>query len=114
VSQANNAYIFPGVGLGVVAGGLPRISDPMFLAAAEALAGAVLPAELDRGAVYPGIDRLREVALLVAQAIVSQARREFPGIASPKELSAAIREQLYRPIYPSLSGRVVGQLEDEG
>jgi malate dehydrogenase (oxaloacetate-decarboxylating)(NADP+) len=102
VSQANNAYIFPGVGLGVVAAGLPQVSDPMFLAAAEALAGAVLPAELDRGAVYPGIDRLREVSLLVAQAIVGEARLEFPDVPSPEELSAAIRNQLYHPSYPSL------------
>ena len=103
VGQANNAYIFPGVGLGVVAAGLPRISDPMFLAAAEALAGAVLPAEMEQGAVYPGIDRLREVAVLVAKAVVAQARREFQGIASAEELSAAIGEQLYQPSYPSLS-----------
>jgi malate dehydrogenase (oxaloacetate-decarboxylating)(NADP+) len=114
VSQANNAYIFPGVGLGVVAAGLPRISDPMFLAAAEALAGAVLPAELERGAVYPGIDRLREVALLVAQAIVSEARQEFDAVPAPEELSAAIEEQHYQPSYPSLSDRVAGLLEDQG
>ena len=113
VGQANNAYIFPGVGLGVVAARLPRIGDPMFLAAAEALAGAMLPAELARGAVYPGIERLREVALLVAQAVVSEGRREFPGIVSPEELSAAIREQLYQPSYPSLPGGSPGQLEEE-
>jgi malate dehydrogenase (oxaloacetate-decarboxylating)(NADP+) len=114
VSQANNAYVFPGVGLGVVAAGLPRISDPMFLAAAEALAGAVLPAELDRGAVYPGIGRLREVAVLVAKAIVSEARREFEDVPAPEALSAAIGEQHYQPSYPSLPGRVAGLLEDEG
>ena len=42
VGQANNAYIFPGVGLGVVAARLPRLNDSMFLAAAEALAGLPL------------------------------------------------------------------------
>ena len=75
IGQANNAYIFPGVGLGVVAARLPRITDAMFLAAAEALAQAVLPVELDRGTIYPGIDRLREVSVLVAEAVVGAARR---------------------------------------
>jgi malate dehydrogenase (oxaloacetate-decarboxylating)(NADP+) len=97
IGQANNAYIFPGVGLGVVAAQLPRTTDAMFLAAAEALAQAVLPAELDRGTIYPGIDRLREVAVLVAQAVVGAARRELRGAMSPEELSAAMREQLYQP-----------------
>jgi malate dehydrogenase (oxaloacetate-decarboxylating)(NADP+) len=114
IGQANNAYIFPGVGLGVVAAGLPRISDAMFLAGAEALAGAVLPAELERGAVYPAIDRLREVAVLVAKAVVRAARRERPGVMAPEELSRAIEEQLYQPSYPSLSPGDTGLLgEDE-
>ncbi len=103
VGQANNAYIFPGVGLGVVAARLPRISDPMFLAAAEALAGAVLPAELDRGAVYPGIDRLREVALLRGAGGRERGQAGVSGGRLAEELSAAIREQLYQPSYPSLS-----------
>jgi malate dehydrogenase (oxaloacetate-decarboxylating)(NADP+) len=114
IGQANNAYIFPGVGLGVVAAGLPRISDAMFLAAAEALAGAVLPAELDRGAVYPGIDRLREVAVLVATAVVSAARRELPGVMAPEVFAQAIEEQLYQPSYPSLSPGDAGLLNEDG
>jgi malic enzyme len=86
----------------------------MFLAAAEALAAAVLPAELDRGAVYPAINRLREVAVLVAEAVVTEATREFRGVPSAEELSAAIREQLYQPSYPSLSPGGPGLLaEDE-
>jgi malate dehydrogenase (oxaloacetate-decarboxylating)(NADP+) len=114
IGQANNAYIFPGVGLSVVAAGLPRISDAMFLAAAEALAGAVLPAELDRGAVYPGIDRLREVAVLVAKAVVSAARRELQGVMAPEVFAQAIEEQLYQPSYPSLSPRDGGLLDEDG
>jgi malate dehydrogenase (oxaloacetate-decarboxylating)(NADP+) len=114
IGQANNAYIFPGVGLGVVAAGLPRISDAMFLAAAEALAGAVLPAELDRGAVYPGIDRLREVAVLVATAVVSAARRELPGVMAPEVFAQAIEAQLYQPSYPSLSPGDAGLLNEDG
>lgn len=110
VGQANNAYIFPGVGLGVVAAGLPRISDAMFLAAAEALAGCVLPAELDRGSIYPAIDRLREVAVIVAEAVVGAARGELQDVMSAQELSQAIREQLYQPSYPSLAADDAGLL----
>jgi malate dehydrogenase (oxaloacetate-decarboxylating)(NADP+) len=113
IGQANNASIFPGVGLGVVAARLPRISDTMFLAAAEALARAVLPAELNRGTIYPGIDRLREVAVLVAEAVVGAARQELPGIMSGKELSEAVREQLYQPSYPSLHSGEAGLLGED-
>src|SRR3954454_13089761 len=90
-----------GAALVLVFARLPRTSDAMFLAAAEALAQAVLPAELDRSTIYPGIDRLREVAVLVAQAVVGAARRELRGVMSPEELLAAMREQLYQPSYPS-------------
>jgi malate dehydrogenase (oxaloacetate-decarboxylating)(NADP+) len=101
VGQANNAYIFPGVGLGAVAGRLPRITDGMFLAAAEALAGAVGPAELGQGAVYPGIARLREVAVLVAHAVVGAGRAEGLTGISEAALEEAIRGTVYQPAYPA-------------
>ena len=40
--------------------------------------------------------------MLVAEAVVGEARRELRGVMSPEELSAAMREQLYQPSYPSL------------
>jgi malate dehydrogenase (oxaloacetate-decarboxylating)(NADP+) len=103
IGQANNAYIFPGVGLGVLVGGLRRVTDGMFLAAADALAGMLTPAELADGAVYPGITRLREVSVVVAEAV---ALAGLPAGTGPtlEELAAAIRMAEYRPRYPSRLG----------
>jgi malate dehydrogenase (oxaloacetate-decarboxylating)(NADP+) len=105
VGQANNAYIFPGIGLGAVAGRLPHITDRMLLGAAEALAGAVSPGELGQGAVYPGIARLREVAVLIAHAVVEAGRAEELTQISEAALDEAIRATVYQPAYPA---RAVG------
>ena len=53
IGQGNNSFIFPGVGLGLWAGRVRRVTDAMFLDAARALADLVTPADLDQGAVYP-------------------------------------------------------------
>ncbi len=102
VAQANNAYVFPGVGLGVVTCGLRRVTDSMFLAAADMLAEAVAPAELEGGAVYPAIARLREVSLLVAEAVARVGFGE--GLASgpaQADLREHLRSAVYEPAYPS-------------
>jgi malate dehydrogenase (oxaloacetate-decarboxylating)(NADP+) len=100
VAQANNAYVFPGVGLGVMVGGLRRVTDEMFLAAADALAGLLTPAELASGAVYPGITRLREVSVVVAEAVVRAGMPAGPAATPGAELAASIRAALYQPKYP--------------
>jgi malate dehydrogenase (oxaloacetate-decarboxylating)(NADP+) len=100
VGQANNAYVFPGVGLGAVAGRLPRVTDGMFLAAAEALAEATTPAELGQGTVYPAITRLREVALRIAHAVVRAARAEGLTGMAEADLEQSIRDTVYQPAYP--------------
>jgi hypothetical protein len=64
--------------------------------------------------VYPGIDRLREVAVLVATAVVSAARRELPGVMAPEVFAQAIEAQLYQPSYPSLSPGDAGLLNEDG
>jgi len=102
VAQANNAYVFPGVGLGVVTCGIRRVTDAMFLAAADTLAAAATPAELDGGAVYPAISRLREVSLLVAEAVARVGFRE--GLSpepEPANLRARLRSAVYEPAYPA-------------
>jgi malic enzyme len=70
IGQGNNAYIFPGIGLGATAGGLRRITDGMFLAAAKALAAQVTEVDLAAGAVYPEVRRIRECSLAVACAAI--------------------------------------------
>lgn len=67
--QANNSYIFPGVGLGLLVSGAKRVTDEMFFAAARALAGQVSDADLAQGRIFPAAARMREVAAAVAAAV---------------------------------------------
>ena len=76
---ANNAFIFPGVALGSLASGASRVTDGMFLAAARALAAYVSAESLDRGAVYPPTEAIRDAAAVVGAAVAAQAEAE--GVA---------------------------------
>ena len=76
---ANNAFIFPGVALGSLASGASRVTDGMFLAAARALAAYVSAESLDRGAVYPPTEAIRDAAVVVGAAVAAQAEAE--GVA---------------------------------
>jgi malate dehydrogenase (oxaloacetate-decarboxylating)(NADP+) len=105
VAQANNAYIFPGLGLAVVACHFQRVTDSMFLAAAEALAATTTPAELSQGLVYPEISRIREVSLAVAEAVARIGYGEALAAApEPRHLREYLRSALYDPIYPAYAG----------
>jgi malate dehydrogenase (oxaloacetate-decarboxylating)(NADP+) len=98
--QGNNAYIFPGVGLGVIACGARRVSDGMFLRAARALADEVTESDLAHGSLYPPLARIREVSLAIATAVADQAYAE--GVASvekPACLRTYIEGMLYDPRY---------------
>ena len=99
--QGNNAYIFPGLGLGAIASGAERITDEMFLAAAEAVAGMVDQDRLDRGGLFPALDRIRSVSAAIAVAVVDVA--VSAGVAAPSVQSSAdrVRAATYDPGYPS-------------
>ncbi|KAH8306429.1 hypothetical protein KR018_011232, partial [Drosophila ironensis] len=64
--QGNNAYIFPGVGLGVICTGTHHIPDEMFLIAAQELANFVEPADIERGSLYPPLSSIRDVSMNIA------------------------------------------------
>ncbi len=100
VDQPNNAYIFPGVGLGVLAVKARRVSDDMFAAAAKALAG-VSPALRDPDAnLLPPVHDLRSVAVTVAAAVARQARVE--GLCEPfddRALDGLIAQKMWDPVY---------------
>ncbi|MCX2982582.1 NAD-dependent malic enzyme [Halieaceae bacterium IMCC14734] len=99
--QGNNAYIFPGVGLGVLASGSTRVTDTMFLAAANCLADQVTAEDLQLGRVYPPLSNITEVSALIAAAVAEVAWEE--GVASvvrPDNPLAAIKAMMYQPVYP--------------
>ena len=70
VGQANNSFIFPGVGLGSIVAGAPVIHDAEFLVAARTLAALVAPERLASGALYPPVSDLRSVSRAIAVAVV--------------------------------------------
>jgi malate dehydrogenase (oxaloacetate-decarboxylating)(NADP+) len=99
--QGNNAYIFPGVGLGAVASDTRRVTDEMFLAAAKVLAAQVTDEDLALGRIYPGLSRIREVSALIAAEVAAIAyRRGLAGHEAPTDILAEVRQQMFQPIYP--------------
>jgi len=98
--QANNSFVFPGVGLGVLASGAARVTDGMFAAAARALADQAGAEDLAAGRIFPPAARMREVAAAVAAAVARTAYAE--GLATrarPADLAAHVRAGMYRAEY---------------
>ena len=99
--QGNNSYIFPGVGLGAIACGARRVTDEMFLAAANTLASQVTPADLDRGSLFPPLSNTREVSARIAVAVAEVAyQRGFASKSRPEEMLSLIQAHVYDPHYP--------------
>jgi malate dehydrogenase (oxaloacetate-decarboxylating) len=102
IDQTNNSYIFPGMGLGILAAGARRVSDAMFMVAGKAVAGMSPAATDNRGRLLPPISRLREVSIAVAKAVARQAQAD--GLAEPcdgslldKRIEDCVWEPRYRP-----------------
>jgi malate dehydrogenase (oxaloacetate-decarboxylating) len=104
IGQGNNALVFPGVGLGVLVAEAREVTDPMFAAAAEALAGEVTATELAEGALYPSMSRLRQVTVKVAEAVVREARDRGVGRSfTEDEVTEAVASAMWEPLYPGLA-----------
>jgi malic enzyme len=101
VGQANNAFIFPGVGLGALLSGTDKISDSLFNAAGRALAKSVTDEELGSGLLYPTISRLYEVSLQVARAVIKcAAETELIAPISDSQIEELLAAQVWEPVYP--------------
>lgn len=102
IDQTNNSYIFPGVGLGIIASGARRVSDAMFMAAARALA-ALSPTTSDKtGRLLPPVADLRRVSAHVAAAVARQAQADgvAPGgdeAAMARKIQAHVWTPAYQP-----------------
>ena len=98
--QGNNSYIFPGVGLGVIASGARLVTDEMFMAAAHTLAHSVTEADIAQGSLYPALPRIREVSAQIAAAVADVAyQRGLANGPPPNDLIGFVQSQMYDPHY---------------
>ncbi|KAK9273740.1 hypothetical protein L1049_018550 [Liquidambar formosana] len=114
VNQANNMYLFPGIGLGTLLSGAHLISDGMLQAAAECLASYMTDDEIQKGILYPSIDSIREitaeVGAAVVRAAVAEELAEGHGDVGPRELMHMskeetleyVRQNMWFPVYSPL------------
>jgi malate dehydrogenase (oxaloacetate-decarboxylating) len=100
VDQTNNAYVYPGIGLGAIAARVRHISDRMFLAAARVMA-ELSPTRRDRNAnLLPPLVELRKISFHVAVAVARCAHDEglTKGLAED-EIEAAVAAKMWEPVY---------------
>jgi malic enzyme len=101
IGQANNVFIFPGVGLGAIVAEAREITDDAFLVAARELAGFVTRERLASGAIYPPVGDLRRIARAIAIAVVRQLRDSGYGRQlRDEEIEPAVDEAMWWPDYP--------------
>jgi malate dehydrogenase (oxaloacetate-decarboxylating) len=102
IGQCNNAFVFPGVGLGVIACGARRVKNEMFVAAARALA-EFSPAVHDPAeSLYPALENVRKVSRCVALAVGSEAVRQgLTDTISREQLSRRVEAMMWNPRYAS-------------
>ncbi|MEJ5301397.1 MAG: NAD-dependent malic enzyme [Thermodesulforhabdaceae bacterium] len=101
-AQGNNVYIFPGVGLGVIASWSRLVTDEMFFVAAQTLAQMVEKEDLEKGRIYPPITRIREVSFRIAVSVAEVAyRRGLANLPKPENLEAHVKSLMYYPEYES-------------
>ena len=89
IAQCNNSYIFPGIGLGVLASRARRITDNMLMASSISLADQSPLASEGEGGLLPKLSEIREVSRLIAFAVAKQAMKD--GVATPLPDDALLR-----------------------
>ena len=100
VGQANNVFVFPGLGLGAIAAESRGITDRMFLRAARTLAGAVSDDRLASGALYPPVGALRGVTRAIATGVAREAiDAGLAGIPGDTDIDALIDAAMWWPRY---------------
>ncbi|RDW60079.1 malic enzyme [Coleophoma crateriformis] len=115
-NQGNNMYVFPGIGLAAILLKVSTITSSMIYASATSLATSLTPEELAEGRLYPAIERIRDVSVVVARGVAREAQRCGADATemwwlrevSDEELEAWIRSKMYDPFVAGV-GEVVGR-----
>ncbi|KMV33407.1 NAD-dependent malic enzyme [Franconibacter pulveris 1160] len=100
IAQCNNAYIFPGIGLGVIASGASRITDEMLMAASETLAQHSPLVNTGYGLVLPPLSEIQNVSRAIAFAVGKMAQAQGVAVeVSAEALEQAIEDNFWLPEY---------------
>ncbi|MBW6390457.1 NAD-dependent malic enzyme [Billgrantia antri] len=106
IAQCNNAYIFPGIGLGVVASGARRITDTMLMTASRALAREAPLVREGEGSLLPALSQIRELSKAIAFEVAAQAQQEGVALRTDGiKLRQAIERSSWTPEYRSYRRR---------
>jgi malate dehydrogenase (oxaloacetate-decarboxylating)(NADP+) len=98
--QGNNVYIFPAMGMAVFATEATRVTEEMFIVAAQAVAEQVTEEDLSMGLIYPPQSRILEASLHVAERIAAYIFDQgLARVPRPADVGALIRARAYRPVY---------------
>ena len=106
IGQANNVFIFPGLGLGAIVAEAREVTDAMFLVAATTLADLTSPERLDHGALYPRLAELRSISRAIAVAVAREAYDSGVADASDRDLEATVDAAMWQPEYAAVPTRM--------
>jgi malate dehydrogenase (oxaloacetate-decarboxylating) len=99
IGQANNALLYPGLGLGTVVSGASKVSDGMLLAAAEAVAGQA-DVSAPGASLLPAVENLRASSATTAVAVARAAADDGVATSKPDDLVQAVQDAIWQPAYP--------------
>jgi malate dehydrogenase (oxaloacetate-decarboxylating) len=102
IGQGNNAFIFPGVGLGVLVSEAREVTDAMFAAASDTLAAQLQDEDLEAGSLFPRIAELRRITAKVAESVVCQALSDAVAKNPPDDPAEAVASAMWDPAYPAI------------
>lgn len=98
--QGNNVFIFPAMGLAIFSTEAKRVTDEMFIIAAEAVAEQVTPTDFENGLIYPSINNILKVSVNVAVRVAEEIFSSgLAGVEKPNDIRAFIKSKMYVPLY---------------
>jgi len=102
--QGNNVYIFPALGMAILAAQAKRVTEAMFIVAAKAVAEQVTQEQLDTGLIYPHQSQIFKASIHVAVKVAERIFEDnLAGIPRPTDLEEHVRKWAYRPEYPAFA-----------